>query len=310
MLVAYLDEFGHVGPYIAADHEKYNDHPVFGYAGFVMPAQNVRLMGGFFEHIKETLLAFEIARAEAHPRRWEKKGASLLTTQNAERYPEMIRAVHRLLQRLEQLGGRVIYYGQVKPLGSERETGESSAERSAHHLRQILIRLSREAKRSETHIFVVLDSTDTKPRKKAVEAMASFIYARSSPEEVKRVVEAPMQVESQLYGSIQFADWICALLSRMSHHEFVEGSEFGWAAEKFGPELLGVIATQNSKIHVAGNTTSDLFARELCDTRSQRERPSKPRPKKRTPPGPMMHRVADSTPGLAALRRHMEEQSG
>jgi hypothetical protein len=84
MLIAYLDEFGHIGPYISDSHTKFNTHPVFGYAGFVMPAENVREFGGYFEYIKENLLRFEIERDGAHPRRWEKKGASLFTTKNIE----------------------------------------------------------------------------------------------------------------------------------------------------------------------------------------------------------------------------------
>lgn len=30
VLIAYLDEFGHVGPYVSRDHARHNTHPVFG----------------------------------------------------------------------------------------------------------------------------------------------------------------------------------------------------------------------------------------------------------------------------------------
>lgn len=169
MLLAYLDEFGHVGPYVSPKHPKYKTHPAFGYAGFVVPSSNVRAFGGFFEHIKESLLKFEIDRDGEHPRRWEKKGASLLTTKNVLRYPDLTNSIHRLLTRLIELDGRVIYYGQLKPAGSEKETGESSSERNAHHLRQILIRLGSYANQEESDVLVVLDSTDDKPRLAAVE---------------------------------------------------------------------------------------------------------------------------------------------
>lgn len=56
MLIAYLDEFGHQGPYISHSHPKFKTHPAFGYAGYVLPAENVRKLGGYFEHIKENLL--------------------------------------------------------------------------------------------------------------------------------------------------------------------------------------------------------------------------------------------------------------
>ena len=37
LYVAYLDEFGHVGPYIAHHDPRYNTHPVFGLGGIVLP---------------------------------------------------------------------------------------------------------------------------------------------------------------------------------------------------------------------------------------------------------------------------------
>ena len=40
--IAYLDEFGHVGPYIDRTHPRHNDSPVFGLAGFVLPLDEVR----------------------------------------------------------------------------------------------------------------------------------------------------------------------------------------------------------------------------------------------------------------------------
>ena len=72
---AYLDEFGHVGPYVARTDPKYRESPVFGLAGFVLPADEVRGFGTWFYQRKCELLAFEIARSGKHPALWEKKGA-------------------------------------------------------------------------------------------------------------------------------------------------------------------------------------------------------------------------------------------
>ncbi len=298
MLLAYLDEFGHIGPYIDHRHPKFNDHPVFGYAGFVMPAENVRKFGGFFEHIKENLLAFEIERSKKHPRRWEKKGASLFTTRNIATYPEAAHAFRRLMRRLAELDGKVIYYGQVKPVGSEKETSESSAERNAHHLRQVLMRLSTYATQRDTNIMVVLDSTDDKPRRHAVETMSSFIYSRTSPSDLRRIVEAPMQVESHLYATIQFADWVCALLSRTSHHHFVEQSEFSWAPGRFGPSMKSA-CTAESKIYLphTPNSPQSVYTRELFSTTTWAEHQTPSRPS-----SGMTESLAERFPALQAIR--------
>ena len=42
---AYLDEFGHVGPYVSRADPHHNDSPVFGLAGYVLPAVQVRGFG-------------------------------------------------------------------------------------------------------------------------------------------------------------------------------------------------------------------------------------------------------------------------
>ena len=74
----YLDEFGHIGPYVTRQHPGHNDSPVFGLAGFVMPSEHLRGFGTWFFQRKCDLLAFEIERSGQHPALWEKKGASPL----------------------------------------------------------------------------------------------------------------------------------------------------------------------------------------------------------------------------------------
>ncbi|MCT9870800.1 DUF3800 domain-containing protein [Paenarthrobacter sp. YAF11_1] len=304
MLIAYLDEFGHIGPYISDSHTKFNTHPVFGYAGFVMPAENVREFGGYFEYIKENLLRFEIERDGAHPRRWEKKGASLFTTKNIEQYPELTRAFKRLMRKLDKLGGKVIFYGQVKPLGSAKETGESAADRSAHALRQTLRRLSWHAGRLDRDIMIVLDSVDDKPRLEAVSVMASFIYSNSKTD-LRRVVEAPMQVESHLYATIQFADWLCALLGRAAHHQFVENSQFAWAPANFSSVITSASCSEESKILVPQNPTKSVHSKHLFSAQNWIER-TKPNPSVRAAPmpgpRPIFQRLATNNPELAELR--------
>ncbi|MFI2564611.1 hypothetical protein [Paenarthrobacter sp. NPDC018779] len=49
MLIAYLGGFGHSGPCVADSNSKFNTRPLFGCAGFVVPAENVREFGGYFD---------------------------------------------------------------------------------------------------------------------------------------------------------------------------------------------------------------------------------------------------------------------
>ena len=111
---AYLDEFGHIGPYVSKQDPKHNDSPVFGLAGFVLPAEEVRGFGTWFFQRKCELLAFEIKRSDKHPAQWEKKGSALYTVPNVTCYPELRVFTNRLLNKIGRLGGFVFYVGIKK----------------------------------------------------------------------------------------------------------------------------------------------------------------------------------------------------
>lgn len=74
VLLAYLDEFGHGGPFVDSDHKRFHHHPVFGYAGFVIPAHNVRVFGGKFAAQKKRMFRSEVFAAGKNINQWEKKG--------------------------------------------------------------------------------------------------------------------------------------------------------------------------------------------------------------------------------------------
>ena len=48
MLLDYIDEIGETGSFVARDHARFNTSPAFGYAGFVIPADNARQFGAQF----------------------------------------------------------------------------------------------------------------------------------------------------------------------------------------------------------------------------------------------------------------------
>ena len=124
--IAYLDEFGHVGPYVSRSDPRHNDSPVFGFAGLLMPVEEVRAFGTWFFQRKRELLGFEIRRSGKHPAVWEKKGSSLYRVANLRRYPQLRKLTGRLLTRIERAGGRVVYAGIRKT--STPESRDANAE--------------------------------------------------------------------------------------------------------------------------------------------------------------------------------------
>lgn len=209
--IAYLDEFGHIGPYVSREDPKYNDSPVFGLAGFVLPSQEIRGFGTWFFQRKCELLSFEIKRSGKHAALWEKKGASLYTVNNIVKYPQLRRFTFRLFNKIQKLGGFVFYVGVKK-----------SAEPDAHRPNRLYARVFLEAiKRIDgfcekecnppDNFILVLD--EHQQREALITEAARSMYARRN----RRVhlIEPPFHVESHRYQTLQAADWISGLVGRL-----------------------------------------------------------------------------------------------
>lgn len=246
MLVAYLDELGHVGPYISTGHKKFNHNPIFGYGGIVLPERQIRKFGAKFEHLKARQFRNEIIPSGKHPRRWEKKGSEIFSTGAYNKYPERTDLIADLADYLRKLDGRVVFYGHRKPFGTTKETGRTPSETTTLALTEVVRRLCRYADKRDESLMVLLDRGGPMPREEAITAMASFIYS-SEERSVKRIVEVPVELESHRYGSMQYADWLCSILSRASHYHFSDSNEFAWSTPVL-EKIVGGRIMQGSRI--------------------------------------------------------------
>ncbi|GAA4385588.1 DUF3800 domain-containing protein [Agromyces bauzanensis] len=292
MLVAYLDEFGNVGPYIEPGHPKYGQHPVFGYAGFILPANNARDMGAEFKRVKTSLFKTEIDKSSA-PAQWERKGSEYFTTGSIAARPEQIRAFRGLIHRLRSLDGHLFYYGDEKVPGTLKQTGRDSQAIMHDALREMINRLCTHADKANQDLLILMDSFTDKTRQELAARMYAHIYSRRRPE-MKRIIEAPLHIESKLNSGIQFADWICALTARASHFQLSPGSEFSWAAGHFRATVAGGF-TLESKLHLRFG--EDIHNSQLFQRHSARHAP---------PPGS----VADRVTNMAAIYAAAQRQHG
>ena len=118
-LIAYLDEFGHIGPFISRCDRKHNDHPVFGLAGIVIPIEQARSFATWFYQRKCQLLKWEIGSQSEHPAIWEKKGSALYTHKTVSTYPELRQFTNRFLSKIKSVGGFVFCVGIHKRYSPE-----------------------------------------------------------------------------------------------------------------------------------------------------------------------------------------------
>jgi len=114
MLLSFLDEFGHIGPFVSRTHKSYNASPVFGLAGYILPHQNTRSFATWFFQMKCQLLAAELHQCGVHAATWEKKGNDLFTTKNIRKFPSVQHTMGRLINKIYKLNGRLFYYGRQK----------------------------------------------------------------------------------------------------------------------------------------------------------------------------------------------------
>lgn len=264
MLVAYLDEIGETGAYISHDHERFNTSPAFGYAGFVIPDDRVREFGSNFTHQKRQLFKHEIAQAEAKKpgsgAMWEKKGAEYFHKRANIKNIENLRVFDSLVNKLLVCGGRVFYYADEKERGTPKQTRLDMDYREESAMAETLNRLARCAEKRDQNMLVMIDQINEKERKLRAHRMYGHVYSRSQTfGEMKRIIEAPMHLDSGVSGSIQFADWIAAAIGRAIDYQLEENSKFDWipdAIRSMNPAKRAF--TFESKLHLFERAIEDI----------------------------------------------------
>ena len=209
--IAYLDEFGHIGPFVSRNDPKYNESPVFGFAGYLLPLEEVRSFGTWFFQRKCELLDYEIKRSGKHPALWEKKGAALYTVRNVTKYPELRKFTFRLLNEISKRGGHTFYVGIKKHAAPED-----------HRPNQLYIRMLLEAiKRLDEFCAVELTGDagfmlaldEHEQRSEMLTAASKSMYGTSARR--RHLIEPPFHLESHRYQTVQAADWIAGLVGRL-----------------------------------------------------------------------------------------------
>ncbi len=213
----YLDEFGHIGPFVSRHHPKYNDSPVFGLAGMMLPVDSVREFAIFFYQMKCRLLAWELEHknpSQLPPYHWEKKGSGLYTLANIEKYRGLRQATFRLLNRVRADGGYVFYTGEHKTVVPEVH---DSAETFKRQLLQTVRKIDRFCHEQKSTFAILLDEQQAGNawRERNVEACTLAMF-EDATEKTRALVEPPMQGESHLYQTLQCADWLCGLIGRLT----------------------------------------------------------------------------------------------
>lgn len=215
--VVYLDEFGHVGPFVSRFHEHHKTSPVFGFGGFLLPVNAVRDFAIYFYRLKCQLLKIEIDSQGLPPYRWEKKGAQLYTIRNIQTYQALRTATNRMLNKIRQMNGWVIHAGVHKAT-------EPSAHLPTQTFKQQLLRSMKLADQhcaaQHATFMLLLDEQrgGSVWREHHVEACTLAMFS-DTPKQCRTLIEPPIQGESHLFQTLQCADWLCGLIGRLCAYQ-------------------------------------------------------------------------------------------
>ena len=209
--LAYLDEFGHIGPYVSRDDLQHNDSPVFGLAGFVMPITQIRGFAMWVFSLKKQVFSHDLARSNKIPAQWEKKGSRLYTVKNVTRYRQPRLLTNRLLEKVTSLGGFVFFVGTKKAGSVDSHNANSLYTATFLEAIKRIDRFCTEDCGPGAMFMVVLDEHNRRPH--IVTAAGQSMFAGSEPR--RRLIEPPFQVESHRYQTLQAADWIAGLIGRI-----------------------------------------------------------------------------------------------
>ena len=249
LYIAYLDEFGHIGPYISRTDERFHESPIFGFGGILLPASEVRSFATWFYQLKNNLLSYEVEQAKEVGTplfRMEKKGASLYTTRNIENYPELRRATFRILNHIDHIGGKIFYVGLHKT-----QIEHKPQQMLLAVLREAVKRLDQFCTDNDSEFLLFLDERDDKQLRQAVVSVVQQEMYGLFP--CRTLIEAPTQIESHIYQTMQCADWMCGLIGRLGCFWARPGEypELEWSQKYFLKRLHSV--STNSGIRIEKN---------------------------------------------------------
>lgn len=207
----YLDEFGHIGPYMSRNNSRYNESPVFGLAGIILPETAIRPFATKFLQLKQHIFQREITSAKTIGALWEKKGTEIFTTKQVAKHKHFKATGFRLINEVRNCGGKLFYYGREKIQGT---TDVNSIGLYTTVLSHTIRQLENFSDAQRTNYVMVVDQHSA--RKQLLVTASKTMFGQHP---ARRLLSPPFEVESYINQNIQAADWIAAIVGRLWAHE-------------------------------------------------------------------------------------------
>jgi len=242
MQFVFLDEFGHIGPFVSRHHESFRTSPVFGLAGYMIPESSVRGFGTWFHQLKCSAFENDIRQSRLHPAIWEKKGNQLFTK---GRVFKTKRLMFTLISQIRKDGGKLFYHGVQKHQSPEDSNPVGLYYTVLSHAIRALDRVF--AKVGERYL-IILDEHQSR-----ITLLESALRTMYGEHPATGLLQAPFQAESHLYPTLQAADWIASVVGPLWAHKAMplEFAEQEWAERYFG-QRIGAALADHSRVKLRG----------------------------------------------------------
>ena len=234
----YLDESGTTDPHNLPLRQGQN--PLFSLAGVALPLGRWREYDRRYLYLKREFFAAEIERSSKIDAVWEVKGADLVSPRNSgsERNAAF---VHRVLDLIDELGGRVVGVTVLKGVASP--TPKTTIYTKA--LQIIAERYAEFLKERDSSGVMILDSRMAHLKKgngldyTVAVSYLSFIFGNEEGRLLRPLIEAPLFADSGLTAGLQIADIVSALTYSNAYREKLAPN---------GPELaLGYVDYRHTR---------------------------------------------------------------
>lgn len=190
---------------------RYNESPVFGLAGIILPEDAIRPFATQFLKLKHHIFKDEINRSGIIASHWEKKGTTIFTAKHLAKYPHFRSTWFRLLNYVRNCGGKVFYYGREKISGT---TNVNSTGLYTTILGHTIRQLENYCGTNNKNFVMIVDEHST--RKQLLITASKTMYGTNP---ARHMLSPPFEVESYINQNIQAADWLAAIVGRLWAYE-------------------------------------------------------------------------------------------
>jgi hypothetical protein len=176
-------------------------------AGFIIPADQARYFSTTYYKLKRRLFEKELSHSKTHPARWEKKGSDFFKATKIEKHREIRNSFNRLCNAIHKKHhGYIFYVGNEKRPDVENH---NSVKLYQSTLREAIKRLDQFCQDRDAQFTLCLDYHSN--RREMVKTSAIEMYAEGR----KSLVEPLFHAESELYQTLQFADWVASVVGKI-----------------------------------------------------------------------------------------------